>query len=109
MGGGGVGGAMGVARWWRKRECSREGVRLRIAVCVRQRWHVVAGVLMARGVLTYRLARSVQRAWAQRRGARGWEGAVLVGRLGGVGGCGGVGRGLGPAKVVAFMWVACVA
>ena len=105
----GAGGVLGVVRWWRKRECSREGVRLRIAVCVRHRWHVAAGVLTARGILTRRLARRVQRAWAQRRGARGWEGAVLVGRLGGVGGCGGVVRGLGPAGVVAFMWVACVA
>ena len=33
----GARGVLGVVRWWRKRECSREGVRLRIAVCVRHR------------------------------------------------------------------------
>ena len=33
----GVGGVVGVVRWWRKREYSREGVSLRIAVCVRHR------------------------------------------------------------------------
>ena len=70
---------------------------------------MAAGVLTTRGVLTRRLARSVQRAWAQRRGVRGCERVVVVGCLGGVEGCGGVGRGLDPAGVVAFMWVACVA
>ena len=33
----GAGGVLGVVRWWRKREYSREGVSLRIAVCVRHR------------------------------------------------------------------------
>ena len=49
MGGGGVGGVVGVARWWRNSERSREGVRLRIAVCVRHRWRLAVGVLMTRG------------------------------------------------------------
>ena len=70
---------------------------------------MAAGVLTTRGVLTRRLARSVQRAWAQRRGVRGWERVVVVGRLGGVVGCGGVVRGMGLVRVVAFMWAACVA
>ena len=100
----GAGGVMGVLRWWRKREDSRVGVSLRRAVCVRHKWHVAAGVLTTRGILTRRLSRSVHRAWAQRRGAGRWEGSVLVGRLGRGGGSVGIGSGLGLAGLAAFTW-----